>query len=83
MQRNQRRINVKNAKKIRDLLDIIEDLENKLEKVNNNYKRDMDKYSRLGKNEENIRKKVRNYFFGINLLKKLTVTSLVSDRQVT
>lgn len=58
MQRNQRRINVKNAKKIRDLLDIIEDLENKLEKVNNNYKRDMDKYSKLGKNEENIRKKL-------------------------
>ena len=58
MKENQRRINVKNAKKIRDLLDIIEDLENKLEKVNNNYKRDMDKYSKLGKNEENIRKKL-------------------------
>ena len=58
MKANQRKINIKNAKKIRELQTIIEELRRKLEKNNSDYKREIDKYSKLGKNEENIRKKL-------------------------
>jgi len=58
MKFNQRKINIKNAKKIRELQTIIENLRRKLEKNNSDYKREINKYSKLGKNEENIRKKL-------------------------
>ena len=55
---NQRKINIKNAKKIRELQTIIENLRRKIEKNNDDYRIQIQKYSKLGKNEENIRKKL-------------------------
>jgi hypothetical protein len=55
---NQRKINIKNSKKIRELQTVIENLRRKLEKNNNDYRIQIQKYSKLGKNEENIRKKL-------------------------
>ena len=54
----QRAMNVKNAKQIRRLQSEIEDLRRKLDKNNSDYKKQLEEYSKLGKNEEKIRKRL-------------------------
>ena len=56
--KTQRAMNVKNAKQIRGLQSEIEDLRRKLDKNNSDYKKQLGEYSKLGKNEEKIRKRL-------------------------